>query len=67
MRKHRILCLLLACMLVFTMGMAALAEETPVGRIGTPEDVADTAVFLAGDGARFITGQVIGVNGGFVV
>ncbi|MBQ4042979.1 MAG: 3-oxoacyl-ACP reductase FabG [Clostridia bacterium] len=47
--------------------LAALAEETPVGRIGTPEDVADTAVFLAGDGARFITGQVIGVNGGFVV
>ena len=47
--------------------LAALAEETPVGRIGTPEDVADTAVFLAGDGARFISGQVIGVNGGFVV
>ena len=47
--------------------LAALAEETPVGRIGTPEDVADTAVFLAGDGTRFITGQVIGVNGGFVV
>ncbi len=47
--------------------LAALAEETPVGRIGTPEDVASAAVFLAGDGARFITGQVIGVNGGFVI
>lgn len=47
--------------------LAALADETPVGRIGTPEEVADTAVFLAGEGARFITGQVIGVNGGFVV
>ena len=47
--------------------LASLAEETPVGRLGTPEDVADLLVFLAGDSARFITGQVIGVNGGFVV
>lgn len=47
--------------------LAALAEETPVGRLGTPEDVAAAAVFLAGDDARFITGQVLGVNGGFVV
>lgn len=45
----------------------ALADETPLGRIGTPQDVAETAVFLAGDGARFITGQIIGVNGGFVI
>ena len=42
-------------------------KQIPMRRGGTPEDVADTAVFLAGDGARFITGQVIGVNGGFVV
>ena len=47
--------------------LAALAEETPVGRIGTPEDVAAACVFLASDGARFITGQVLGVNGGFVI
>ena len=47
--------------------LAALADETPVGRLGTPEDVAAAAVFLAGDGARFITGQVLGVNGGFVI
>ena len=47
--------------------LAALAEETPVGRIGTPEDVAASAVFLASEGARFITGQVLGVNGGFVI
>lgn len=47
--------------------LAALAEETPVGRIGTPEDVAASCVFLASDGARFITGQVLGVNGGFVI
>ena len=47
--------------------LAALAEETPVGRIGTPEDVAASAIFLASEGARFITGQVLGVNGGFVI
>jgi 3-oxoacyl-[acyl-carrier protein] reductase len=47
--------------------LAALAEETPVGRIGTPEDVAASCVFLASEGARFITGQVLGVNGGFVI
>ena len=45
----------------------ALAEETPVGRIGTAEDVAETVMFLAGEQSSFITGQVIGVNGGFVV
>ena len=47
--------------------LAALAEETPVGRIGVPEDVATACVFLASEGARFITGQVLGVNGGFVI
>ena len=47
--------------------LAALSDETPLGRIGTPEEVARTIFFLAGDGAAFITGQVIGVNGGFVV
>ena len=47
--------------------LAALAEETPAGRLGTPEDVAAAAVFLASESARFITGQVLGVNGGFVV
>ena len=44
---------------------AALAEQTPLGRLGTPEDVAETAFFLAGDGAGYITGQVIPVNGGW--
>ena len=44
-----------------------LKEETPLGRIGTPEDIANTALFLASDAASFITGQVIGVNGGFVI
>ena len=44
---------------------AALAEETPLGRIGTPEDVAAAVVFLAGSDAAFITGQTLGVDGGF--
>jgi len=46
---------------------AALAEETPLGRIGTPADVAAAALFLASDGASFITGQCIGVDGGFAI
>ncbi len=44
-----------------------LAEQTPLGRIGTPEDVAAAALFLASDAASFITGQCIGVDGGFAV
>ncbi|MBQ3566105.1 MAG: SDR family oxidoreductase, partial [Oscillospiraceae bacterium] len=36
-------------------------------RLGTPEDVANTVVFLASDKSAFITGQIIGVNGGFVI
>lgn len=43
-----------------------LCEETPVGRIGTPEDVANAALFLASDSSSFITGQVLGVDGGFI-
>ena len=45
----------------------ALSEETPLSRLGTPEEVAAAVLFLAGEGAGFITGQVIGVNGGFVI
>ena len=45
----------------------ALCEETPLGRLGTPQDIAEAAYFLAGEGASFITGQVLGVNGGFVI
>lgn len=45
--------------------MNALAEETPLQRIGTPEDVAKAIRFLLSDDAAFITGQTLGVNGGF--
>jgi meso-butanediol dehydrogenase / (S,S)-butanediol dehydrogenase / diacetyl reductase len=39
-------------------------EDTPLGRIETPEDVADVVAFLASDDARFITGEALAVNGG---
>lgn len=45
--------------------LAALADETPLCRLGTPEDVAAAVCWLANDAAGFITGQVIGVDGGF--
>lgn len=44
-----------------------LREETPLGRLGTPEDVAKVLLFLASPAAGFITGQVVGVNGGMVI
>ena len=47
--------------------LRSLAEETPLGRLGTPEDIAKAAAFLCSPGASFITGQVLGVNGGFVI
>ena len=46
---------------------AALADEAPLGRMGTPEEVADAIRFLAGEEARFITGQVLRVDGGMVI
>ncbi len=47
--------------------MAELAEETPLGRIGTPDDAAAAIAFLASDAAQFITGQILPVNGGFSI
>lgn len=46
---------------------AELAEETPVGRLGTAEEVADLLLYLAGENTGYITGQVIGQNGGLVI
>lgn len=42
----------------------AFLDQIPMGRFGTPEDVADLAAYLASDGASYVTGQVIGINGG---
>lgn len=47
--------------------LAALAEETPLGRIGRPEEVAACAAFLASPAGDFLTGQVIAPNGGLVI
>ena len=45
----------------------ALSDETPLCRLGTPDEVADAILFLASDQAGFITGQTIGVDGGFAI
>ena len=45
----------------------ALKEETPLNILGTPEDIADAAVYLCSGKAKFITGQILGVNGGFII
>ncbi|MCD7731233.1 MAG: 3-oxoacyl-ACP reductase FabG [Oscillospiraceae bacterium] len=47
--------------------ISTLKEETPLGRIGTSEDVAETIFFLSSPKASFITGEIISVNGGFVI
>lgn len=44
-----------------------LKEETPLMRLGTPDDIAQCALYLASSNSNFITGQVISPNGGFVI
>lgn len=48
-------------------GLEATAPRVPLGRIGEAADIADVAVFLASEKARYITGQVITVDGGLLV
>ncbi|MFC3073413.1 SDR family NAD(P)-dependent oxidoreductase [Shinella pollutisoli] len=48
-------------------GAEKAAEFIPMGRLGTPEDIADVAAFLASDSARYMTGQVLVVDGGLLV
>ncbi|MCC6295726.1 MAG: 3-oxoacyl-ACP reductase FabG [Pseudomonadales bacterium] len=45
-------------------GRAAMLERIPLGRFGAPEEIAAMAVFLAGDGGAYITGETIQINGG---
>lgn len=47
--------------------LSAIREETPLCRLGTPQDIAKAIYFLASDDADFITGQVLGANGGMVI
>lgn len=42
-----------------------IVSQTPLGRIGQPDDIASIAVFLASDDSRWLTGQLIGAGGGF--
>ena len=44
--------------------MMLLKKLTPLGRFGKPEEVADLVLFLASDESKFITGQVVSINGG---
>jgi 3-oxoacyl-[acyl-carrier protein] reductase len=48
-------------------GLEAAAQFIPLGRVGEPDDIADVALFLASDAARYITGQVLVVDGGLLV
>jgi 3-oxoacyl-[acyl-carrier protein] reductase len=48
-------------------GIESLADRIPVGRVGEPDDVAACVAFLCSDAASYITGEVIDVNGGFLI
>jgi NAD(P)-dependent dehydrogenase (short-subunit alcohol dehydrogenase family) len=46
------------------LGLARTVVKYPIGRLGTPEEIAAAALFLAGDGASFLTGSIIAADGG---
>ncbi len=47
--------------------VSSIIDNTPLGRIGTTNDIASAALFLTSDEASYITGQVLGISGGFVI
>jgi 3-oxoacyl-[acyl-carrier protein] reductase len=47
--------------------LEAIRQETPLGLLGQPEDVAELIVYLASERAGFMTGQILGINGGLVI
>jgi NAD(P)-dependent dehydrogenase (short-subunit alcohol dehydrogenase family) len=48
-------------------GVDVVAPMVPLGRAGTPADIAAAASFLCSEGGSYVTGQVIGVNGGMYI
>ncbi len=48
-------------------GLERAADYIPLGRVGEPEDIADVILFLASDAARYMTGQIVVVDGGLLV
>ena len=44
-----------------------LKSDTPLGKIGTVKDIFDSILFLAEESSSFITGQILGVNGGYII
>ena len=46
--------------------LAGLTGETPAARLGSPGEIAEAVVWLCSDRASFVTGQALGVDGGFV-
>jgi NAD(P)-dependent dehydrogenase (short-subunit alcohol dehydrogenase family) len=56
-----------APMLAFDELMKPILDRTPMGRIGTPDDIAPVVLFLASPAARYMTGQTLAVDGGFSV
>jgi NAD(P)-dependent dehydrogenase (short-subunit alcohol dehydrogenase family) len=47
--------------------MPDMRAAVPIGRLGTPQDVANVVAFLASEQASYITGEVVDVNGGFLI